>query len=231
MKFNPSKCSVLSFLSPRKRQMTKMYTLCGILLQAVPEAKYLGVTLSSDLKWSRHVQLTASKANSMLGLLRRNISRCAIQLREQAYFALVRSRLEYCAAVWDPHLAKDINCLEATQRRSARFVKQEYEPHASVSALLNDLKWLSLKDRRQDIRLAFLFQIVKGSVAVQAEDHLTLADRRTRNHHPHKFKHINSNCDQFKNSFIIRTIPQWNDLTEASTNAVTLDAFKASLHA
>ena len=229
MKFNPSKCSVLTFSSHRQRQQTRMYTLCGVFLQNVTEAKYLGINLSSDLKWSLHIQQTASKANSMLGLLRRNISRCATQLREQAYFALIRSRLEYCAAIWDPHLAKDVNRLESVQRRAARFVKQANDPCASVSAMLRELNWLPLKERRRDIRLAFLFQIIKGGVAVQAEDYLTKADSRTRNLHAHKYRHINSNSDQFKNSFFVRTIPQWNDLTEASVNADTARAFKASL--
>ena len=37
----------------------------------------------------------------------------------------MRSRLEYCAAVWDPYLIKDTKILEGIQRRAARFVMQD----------------------------------------------------------------------------------------------------------
>ena len=77
--------------------------LCVVVLQHVSEARYLGVLLSDDLQWSKHVQHITAKANSMLGLLRRNLHHCPEKLREPAYISLVWSRLEYCAAVWDPH--------------------------------------------------------------------------------------------------------------------------------
>ena len=228
MKFNPGKCTVLT-VSRGPQVHSKMYSLCGVVLQSVTEAKYLGVCLSSDLHWSNHINTITSKANSTLGLLRRNLSRCPIQLREQAYIALIRSRLEYCAAIWDPHLIKDISRLEAVQRRAARFVKQDHDPYSSVTTMLQELHWLTLQERRQDLRLAFLFQIVHGKVAVEAEDYLTKADPRTRSHHNHKYKHYTTNCAQYKNSFFVRTVPQWNNLTEACISAETLPAFKASL--
>ena len=64
----------------------------------VDEAKYLGVLLSSDLMWSKHIQHLVSKANSTMGLLRRNLTTSSAKLREQAFISLVRSRLEYCCA-------------------------------------------------------------------------------------------------------------------------------------
>ena len=117
MQFNPGKCIILT-ISHGTPKYQKFYTLCGQILQHTSEAKYLGVTLSSDLQWSKHIQDITSKCSSTLGLLRRNLSGCPIKLREQAYIALIRSRLEYCSAVWDPHLKKDINSVEAVQRAS-----------------------------------------------------------------------------------------------------------------
>ena len=108
----------------------------------------------------------------------------------QYYISLIRSRLEYCAAVWDPYLIKDINILEGIQRRAARFVMQDHSRFTSVSSLLKDLNWVPLKDRRRDIRLAMLFKIVRCNMPVQADAILLPADPRTIHHHSFKFTHI-----------------------------------------
>ena len=83
MQFNPGKCTILT-ISHGTPKYQKFYTLCGQILQHSSEAKYLGVTLSSDLQWSKHIQDITSKCSSTLGLLRRNLPGCPIKLREQA---------------------------------------------------------------------------------------------------------------------------------------------------
>ena len=84
----------------------------GAVLSHVQGAKYLGILIRDDLSWTKHTRVVSSKANSIIGLLRRNLHHCPVQLREQAFISLVRSRLEYSAKAWDPRLAKDINALE-----------------------------------------------------------------------------------------------------------------------
>ena len=59
MKFNPSKCTILTI--SRSPPLHKFYSLCGTILQQVSEAKYLGVNISEDLHWSKHIQGLASK--------------------------------------------------------------------------------------------------------------------------------------------------------------------------
>jgi len=120
--------------------------------------------------------------------------------------------------------------LEGIQRRAARFVIQDHSRFTSVSLLLKDLNWAPLKDRRRDIRLAMLFKIVKCNMPAQAEDILLPADPRTRHHHSFKFKHIQSHTIQYRHSFFVRTVPEWNSLSEACVNADTITAFQTQLH-
>ena len=163
------------------------------------------------------------------GLLRRNLSGCPIKLREQAYIALIRSRLEYCSAVWDPHLKKDINSVEAVQHRAARFTVQDYRYSSSVTAMLSDLNWLLLKDRRKDIRLDLLFQIIRGKISAEAENILLKPDSRTRKKHNSTYRHLRPHTEQYRQSFFVTTIIDWNNLSEACVNADTITAFKAQL--
>ena len=53
------------------------------------DAKYLGVTLSNDLEWSKHIATMTKKANSKLSFLRRNLKGCPEKLKQTAYFSLI----------------------------------------------------------------------------------------------------------------------------------------------
>jgi len=63
---------------------------------------------------------------------------------------------------------------------------------------------------------------------LHADAVLLPADPRTR-HHSFKFKHILSHTAQYKHSFFVRTVPEWNSLPEAWINADTITAFQAQL--
>ena len=110
------------------------------------------------------------------------------------------------------------------------MLSKDYSRFTSVSSLLKDLNWAPLRDRRRDIRLAMLFKIVKCNMPVQADAVLLPADPRTRSHHRLKFKHIQSHTAQYKHSFFVRTVPEWNSLSEACVNADTVTAFQTQLH-
>ena len=97
--------------------------------------------------------------------------------------------------------------------------------------MLKELKWKPLKDRRREIRLALLFKIVKGKVAVEAQDILVEADSRTRSSHHLKFRHITTKTKLYKHSFFPNTIPEWNKLPAAYIEADCAPAVLASLRA
>jgi hypothetical protein len=48
--------------------------------------------------------------------------------------------------VWDPYLQKDIDRLESIQRRSARFVYNDYG-RTSVTEMMKKLDWKPLSER------------------------------------------------------------------------------------
>ena len=57
----------------------------------------------------------------MLGFVRKHHRVNSKSSKEQAYKMLVHPKIEYAAAVWDPHTAEHINNLEKIQRPEARY--------------------------------------------------------------------------------------------------------------
>ena len=67
------------------------YTLEGSDLENVESIKYLGVTITNDLRWNTHV---SNKANRTLGFLRQGLHSCPQEVKEAAYKGLVHPVLE-----------------------------------------------------------------------------------------------------------------------------------------
>jgi len=227
MRFNETKCYLMS-MHRQRVPSTFNYSLNNHFLKKVEDNPYLGVQISENLKWSTHVNKVCNRASSILGFIRRNLRHSNKNFKEQAYISLVRSILDYASIVWDPYLHKDIDKLEGVQRRAARFVCNNYKSKSSVTEMLKELKWQPLKDRRRDQRLVFFHKIIYDLVAVPADNLLEVNKRPQRNHNSKSIKLATSNTDIYKNSFIPRTIRDWNSLPDSLTSKGThhtLDKF------
>ena len=141
LRFNARKCNIMRATHAKKKQLLYEYKLGGEALLPTNSTAYLGVELSSDLKWNTHVRKTASKANQTLGVLRRNFKNCPREIKNMAYKSILRPKMEYAAPIWDPYTKDNIQLLEAVQRRAARFVCNKYSRHESVTSMLQDLDW------------------------------------------------------------------------------------------
>ena len=87
MKFNIDKCYTMQ-VGRKRHKILNTYTLHDHPLPITVSAKYLGITISNDLKWSKHVSNITSKANSTLGILRRNLRLSSHTVKTHAYQAL-----------------------------------------------------------------------------------------------------------------------------------------------
>ena len=101
MRFQPVKCNMMQLTRKRIKKIHASYTLEGTDLENIESIKYLGVTISSDLRWNTHVSNVCTKANRTLGFLRRNLYSCTQEVTEAAYKGLVRPVLDYGSSVWD----------------------------------------------------------------------------------------------------------------------------------
>ena len=162
MRFQPVKCNMMQLTRKRIKKIHASYTLEGTNLENVESIKYLGVTITSDLRWNTHVSNVCTKANRTLGFLRRNLYSCPQEVKEAAYKGLVRPVLDYGSSVWDPSGVVLQEELESVQKRAARFVTGNYNYETgSMTGILGQLKWESLKKRRKDNRLILLYKVLK----------------------------------------------------------------------
>ena len=127
--------------------------------------------MNNKLSRAENISNTVSKANKVLGLLRRNIYSCSPFVKETAYRSLVRPRLKYCSSIWDPYHQEYENKLESVQRGAARFLCIDVRRQGHVSDILRDLNLKTLEDRRKISRLILLYKSVHNIVAINIDEH------------------------------------------------------------
>ncbi|XP_072046216.1 uncharacterized protein [Amphiura filiformis] len=181
------------------------------------------------MKWNKHIDHMTAKGNRSLGFIKRNLHGCTEDIKDLAYRSLVRPTLEYCAAVWDPHTADQIYQIEAVQRRAARFVKRDYDRHSSVSAMITNLNWRTLAERRKIARLSVFQKAYEGYLSIPVRTLLHPVKRSTRRSHTKSFIELYSSKDCFKYSFIPRTLIDWNNLPQQIISTEDPKAFKQQL--
>ena len=89
MELNINKCSVLSTILIHN-SIFHDHNILGAMHKRVTNYDYLGVTISSDLNWLRHLPKISNKASRTLDLLIITLSPCSQNLKSIAYTMLVR---------------------------------------------------------------------------------------------------------------------------------------------
>ena len=247
MRFNAKKCYIMSI----RQKTSKFYTLDNHVLEEVENNPYLGLQISSDLKWSTHINKITKKAQSTLGFLRRNLSHCTENCRKTAYISMVRSTLEYGSIVWDPFQKQDIDKLERVQRKAIRFIKRDYRSREEgfISNKAKELDLQPLQHRRTSLRLIMLYKVVEGLVPGLPTHNFI---QKAKSRRPIKLKTFencenvnilssqvknNSKClettptntNQYRSSFFVDTVIKWNQLDDNVVCAKSVEAFKTSL--
>ena len=91
---NASKSTLL--IISRKLEKPQIHlSINSTPLTTVESAKYLGVTITSDLKWSTHITNTCNSAKRKLGLIYRNFHQADQRSLTHLYKALVLPKLDY----------------------------------------------------------------------------------------------------------------------------------------
>jgi hypothetical protein len=228
LRFHPDKCKVLR-LGGKNPDFN--YTMTGadgqdVCLEEITDEKDLGVYIDNKLKFGKHIQQTVSKANRIVGLIRRTFTALDQQSFPLLYRSLVRPILEYGNVVWAPRFQKDITQLEGVQRRATKLVPglqdMPYEER------LQTLNLPSLVHRRKRGDMIELYKYMTGLYKVDTT-WIPRAPTGCTRGHSMKLEKRYCNLDIKRHSFSQRVINSWNSLTEEIVSAPTLNCFKARL--
>ena len=127
LNFNIPKCKILCIGKSTLPQLN------GISLDRDCDMRDLGIIVDGQLKFQSHTTHVVSKANRLLGLIKKSFEHITIHTLPLLYKSLVCPTLEYGNSIWGPHYLLDQQAVEKTQRRATRMIQslrdQPYHSH------------------------------------------------------------------------------------------------------
>ena len=88
MRFQPVKFNIMQ-ITRKWVKKNASYTLDGTVLDNIEKIKYIGITITNDLKWNTHISNICTTAKRTLGFLRCKMAACPRDIKDSAYKGLV----------------------------------------------------------------------------------------------------------------------------------------------
>ena len=113
------------------------------------------------------------------------------------------------------HLLCDINRIEMIQRRSARFVYNDFARTSSVTSMMKNLGWPLLRQRRDVAKVTMFFKIINNLIFIP-HGHVSVSSAPTCGH--------NQKFIQFaaKTMYICSLFSPWRSSCETLCQTVSL---------
>ena len=227
MRFHPDKCKVLSIHHFHKNFFQELpfflypYEMNNIILDYCNTEKDLGVLINNKFHFKDHRNLVLNKAINHFNLLRRT---CHFVKnpgkRRTLYLNMIRSLFEHGSRIWSP-ATENIETFESFQKRCIKWILlEQYKSYTELAYLskLTALKILPLRYKFIYSDLVFFHKIIHNLIPLSLPNEVTNLIRRTRSSSSianglqiHNNTTINKKV--FYNSFYVRTIPNWNRLS------------------
>ena len=186
----------------------------------------LGVLVDCELKFTAHINKITSRALNRANLIHKCFLSKDASTLVKAFKIYVRPVLEYCSPVWSPRLIKDIQRIEAVQRRFTKRIPGM--ERVKYSDRLRFLGLETLDTRRLKADLILAYKILFGLVNVDIRKYFEFAKLpSTRGHQYKLFVHRWKNSTR-QHFFASRVVPVWNNLPN-SVEFSSLKKFKLSI--
>ena len=121
LSLNVSKTSFVIF--GRRKNMSANIFINKTSLQRVYDTKFLGVILSADLKWDKHIEIVVNKISKNIGIISKVRHLLPKNLTCNLYFTLFDPFISYCNLVWSaPHRTGSLDRILKIQKKYCRLI-------------------------------------------------------------------------------------------------------------
>ncbi len=224
IRFNTDKCLIMHYGTNNPETE---YELNGLKLKKSDYERDLGVNFETNLNGRQHIISCASKANSMMGILKMTFVHIDPYLLKLLYTTFIRPLIEFAVAVWSPYYKGDIDTLEKVQHRMTRMIpslrKLDYERRLEILGLPTLAKWRERGDLLQ------FFKIFNDIEMVTLQNKpLFIENSKTRGHKQKYVREISRFFPRY-NFITNRAANAWNELPAKVVDSQSVDLFKNNL--
>jgi hypothetical protein len=211
---------LVKFSPPKTKLMTCSYKKAtyppikfnNVALASVNSHRHLGLTLSSNLTWSEHINSLLKSISPMSDVLRKLKYTLDRKSLETIYFSFIRPKLEYASHIWDNCSQHDSLELEKFQINIARIVTGARKG-TSHELLYNETNWCTLAERRQSSKLKCFIKIVNNEAPSYLGGLLPpkIGLNRPASRNAEHFCIPKCRTQTYQSSFIPSAIKMWNN--------------------
>ena len=231
LKLAHHKCSILKIKKGTVKDCSKFW-IDDHQIEELPSVRDLGIFISSDMKWRKHIDYICHKASIKSYQIFKSIRSKNIWTLIKLFTTYIRPQLEYNSQIWSPFLLRDINQIEKIQRH---FLKRAFNRcnlyFTGYKDRLKQVNLLSLQDRRIFLDLTFMFKLIHNLTDLNFNNFFSYktSSYSLRCHSLQIYIKKEFNSSIWSNSFFVRVPKLWNSLPAPIATAESLSSFNSLL--
>ncbi len=223
---NPTKTVAMLFSKKASPDTHFQIKLNNEVIRLSSHHKHLGLWLTDNMTWKKHITEISSKARQRLGCLKRHIFRMSRKSLEICYLTFIRPVLEYGNVLYDAANEEDLNVLDDIEKEAMRVITGARK-RCNIDALYNEFKWPCLAQRRINQKITTLGKIVIKQFPNYLVNDLPTFYKDSRSTRINTFATPTIKKDYYQKSFVPSSIALWNDQPLHIRCAPSYDSLKA----
>ena len=231
--FNAAKTEYMIFTNKHQTPKYPALYLGNTIIKQVNEHTHLGLTLDKKLTWKPHINRICTKASQRITDIKPIRHLIPKTTSINLYKTLSRPILEYCDVIFDNTTKEMKKLIDHVQREALLMITLGYQRTATDN-LYKETGLEPLNDRRRNHRLVMFYKINND---LAPEYLVNIVPKYSQPTHNYGLRSLSNNLLQipfapttrFANSFVPKTIQEWNSLNSDMKEATSLSGFKQIL--
>ncbi len=156
---NPTKTVCMLFSKKANPDNSFVIKLNNDIIKLSTHHKHLGLWITNNLTWKKHIGEIATKARKRLGCLKLHAFRMSRRSLELCYLTFVRPVMEYGNVIYDAASEEDLNVLSDIEKDAMRTIVGARKK-CNLDKLYKEFKWPTLAVRRANQKVTTLGKII-----------------------------------------------------------------------